>query len=64
LLALCLIAELRVQKYALFSYQPNYWRRNFGEIFLKFPYLLMNALITSALWNEKFFLRFPHFLDS
>ena len=21
----------------------------------------MNALISSALWNEKFFLRFPHF---
>ena len=53
-----------MQKYGLFRYRPNFWRRNFGEIFRKFPFFCCNGLSFSGLLDGKIFLCFSHFLDS
>ena len=48
-----LISVLRVQRYGLLAHTPNFWRRNFGEIFGNFSWNGRNALNASALRRAK-----------
>ena len=48
-----LISVLRVQRYGLLAHTPNFWRRNFGEIFGNFSWNGRNSLNASALRRAK-----------